>query len=229
LVLGIMLIVAAVAIFGGVIVVAMGRGGELAPSGADVRPLDGDIVTAADVALLRPPAALWGYDMRSTDEALNRVARTVTERDVEIAELRQQLADMRSAPGSRLDAVIRQPGPPAPLSPRQAVPPPASAPRAVPPPASAPRAVPPPASPPAGLRRAVPPPAGLPPPARPWDAAAGDGPDQASHPAAIPVRGTADRPARPPAGEQSWSAWERPDPSAMPDPGEPESGTGGRG
>jgi len=92
------LIVAAVAILGGVIVVAMGRGGELAPSGADVRPLDTDIVTAADVALLRPPAALWGYDMRATDEALNRVARTVTERDVEIADLRRQLADMQPAP-----------------------------------------------------------------------------------------------------------------------------------
>jgi len=91
------LIVAAVAILGGVIVVAIGRGGELAASAADVRPLDADIVTAADVALLRPPAALWGYDMRATDEALNRVARTVTERDVEIADLRRQIADMRSA------------------------------------------------------------------------------------------------------------------------------------
>ena len=95
-VLPIVLIIAAVVILGGVIVVAIGRGGELAASAADVRPLDTDIVTAADVALLRPPAALWGYDMRATDDALNRVARTVTERDVEIADLRQQIADMRS-------------------------------------------------------------------------------------------------------------------------------------
>jgi len=42
----------------------------------------------------RPPAALWGYDMRSTDEALNMVARTVTDRDVEIAILRRQIADL---------------------------------------------------------------------------------------------------------------------------------------
>jgi len=92
----VVLIVAAVAILGGMIVVAMGRGGELARSDADVRPLDGELVTAADVALLRPPAALWGYDMRTTDEALNRVARTVTERDVEIASLRRQLADLQA-------------------------------------------------------------------------------------------------------------------------------------
>jgi hypothetical protein len=57
------------------------------------------------VALLRPPAALWGYDMRSTDEALNMVARTVTERDVEIAILRRQIAD--------LEAVAKEPGVPA--------------------------------------------------------------------------------------------------------------------
>jgi hypothetical protein len=93
----VVLLIVAVAILCGVVVVAMGRGGELARSAADVRPLDGDIVTAADVALLRPPAALWGYDMRSTDEALNMVARTVTERDVEIAILRRQIAELEAA------------------------------------------------------------------------------------------------------------------------------------
>ena len=92
-----MLLIVAVAILCGVVVVAMGRGGELARQAADVRPLDGEIMTAADVALLRPPAALWGYDMRSTDEALNMVARTVTERDVEIAILRRQIADLEAA------------------------------------------------------------------------------------------------------------------------------------
>jgi hypothetical protein len=91
------LLAAAVVIVVGSIVVAIGRGGELARAPADIRPLDTHIVTAADVALLRPPAALWGYDMRATDEALNMVARTVTERDVEIATLRRQLADMQSA------------------------------------------------------------------------------------------------------------------------------------
>jgi hypothetical protein len=93
----VVLLIVAVAILCGVVVVAMGRGGELARPAADVRPLDGQIVTAADVALLRPPAALWGYDMRATDEALNMVARTVTERDVEIAILRRQIAELEAA------------------------------------------------------------------------------------------------------------------------------------
>jgi hypothetical protein len=101
----VVLLIVAIAILCGVVVVAMGRGGELARPTADVRPLDGEIMTAADVALLRPPAALWGYDMRSTDEALNMVARTVTERDVEIAILRRQIAD--------LEAVAKEPGVPA--------------------------------------------------------------------------------------------------------------------
>jgi len=95
--LPVVLLVATAVIVGGVVVVAIGRGGEMAPFTADLRPLDTEIVTAADVALLRPPAALWGYDMRATDEALNMVARTVTERDVEIATLRRQLADLQSA------------------------------------------------------------------------------------------------------------------------------------
>jgi hypothetical protein len=90
------LLLAAAAILGGVIVVAMGRGGELARFAGDVRPLDAEIMTAADVALLRPPAALWGYDMRATDAALNVVARTVTERDVEIATLRRQIAELQT-------------------------------------------------------------------------------------------------------------------------------------
>jgi len=93
----VVLLIVAVAILCGVVVVAMGRGGELGRPAADVRPLDGEIVTAADVALLRPPAALWGYDMRATDEALNMVARTVTERDVEIAILRRQIAELEAA------------------------------------------------------------------------------------------------------------------------------------
>jgi hypothetical protein len=91
------LLAAAAAILAGVVVVAMGRGGELALFAPDLRPLDPEIVTAADVALLRPPAALWGYDRQATHVVLNMVAQTVTERDVEIAALRQQLADLQSA------------------------------------------------------------------------------------------------------------------------------------
>jgi len=93
----VVLLAAAAVILGGVIVVAIGRGGELAHFGPDVPPQDTEIMTGADVALLRLPASLWGYDMRATDEALHLVARAVTERDVEIATLRRQLTDVQSA------------------------------------------------------------------------------------------------------------------------------------
>jgi hypothetical protein len=95
--LSVVLLVAVAGIVIAMIVVAVGRGGEMTEFSPDVRPLDTDIATAADVALLRPPLAVWGYDRRSTDEALNLVARTVTERDVEIAALRRQVTDLQAA------------------------------------------------------------------------------------------------------------------------------------
>jgi len=82
--------------------VAMGRGGEMAEFAGDyLPPTMDDMVTAADVASVRPPPALWGYNVQVTDEAFSRIAQVVTERDVEIAVLRQQLADLRSASGSQ--------------------------------------------------------------------------------------------------------------------------------
>jgi hypothetical protein len=185
LVLPIVLIVAAVAILGGVIVVAMGRGGELAPSSADVRPLDTDIVTAADVALLRPPAALWGYDMRATDEALNQVARTVTERDVEIADLRRQLADMQFAPDEARQT----------RNPRHAAGPEDTTGQA-----------------------------------EPEQDPGADARDPGPRPPALPFRRTVGGPTRPPAGEQSWSAWQPPREGTGEEPGDyPETGTATRG
>jgi hypothetical protein len=110
-VLVILLIVAA-AIIVGVAAVAIGAGGELARFGPDTPPVEADIETAADVALLRPPAALWGYDKRSTDQALNAVARSVTDRDVEIASLRQQIAEMRSGGAAGTSGGLSQDVPP---------------------------------------------------------------------------------------------------------------------
>ena len=113
----VVLLIAAAAILCGVIVVAVGRGGELAPSVPDSKPFDAEIMTAADVALLRPPVAIWGYDIRATDEALNMVARTVTDRDIEIVSLRRRIADLESAAGSRPPA--GQGVPPSPIPPLQ--------------------------------------------------------------------------------------------------------------
>ena len=63
---------------------------------SDTPPLRVDELTAADVALLRPPLALWGYNVSATEEALGVIARSVTERDVEIATLRRQLAELQA-------------------------------------------------------------------------------------------------------------------------------------
>ena len=76
----------------------MGRGGEMAEFAMDYLPPD--VVTAADVSMLRPPSSLWGYNAQLTDEALSQIAQVISERDVEIAVLRQQLAELRSATGS---------------------------------------------------------------------------------------------------------------------------------
>ena len=97
----VLLLLAGAVILAGVVAVAMGHGGEMAEFPSDyVPPTLGDLLTATDVAMLRPPAALWGYNTQVTDEALSRIAQIVTERDVEIAVLRQQLADLRSGTGA---------------------------------------------------------------------------------------------------------------------------------
>ena len=88
------MILVAVAILVGVFLVASGRGGELAYEYADHAPLDLGPVSATDVALLRPPTALWGYNMHVTDEALEQIAQAVRDRDVTIAFLQQRLADL---------------------------------------------------------------------------------------------------------------------------------------
>jgi hypothetical protein len=89
------MLVVAVVILAGVVAVASGRGGEMAVPEPDYPPIDLGPVSAADVALLRPPSAAWGYNMRVTDEALEVIARAVTDRDVQIAALQQQVSDLR--------------------------------------------------------------------------------------------------------------------------------------
>ncbi len=80
------------AVLVGIFFAATGRGGELAYEQADHAPLDLGPVSAADIALLRPPTAMWGYNMQVTDEALDHIARAMRERDVTIAYLQEQLA-----------------------------------------------------------------------------------------------------------------------------------------
>src|SRR6202012_6181172 len=93
------MLVVAVFILAGVVAVASGRGGEMASTDPDYPPIDLGPVSAADVALLRPPSAAWGYNMRVTDEALETIARAVTQRDVQIVALQQQVSDLREQLG----------------------------------------------------------------------------------------------------------------------------------
>jgi len=86
-----MLLLAAAVILGGVVAVAMGRGGELAAFRRDVPAARFRARTPADVAMLRLPLGLFGYQQQATADALRAVARLVAERDAEITRLRDEL------------------------------------------------------------------------------------------------------------------------------------------
>jgi hypothetical protein len=98
-------LVAAV-ILGAVVVVAMGRGGELARNRTDL-PARTDFQTWSDVSGYRPPPALLGYHAGATEHALSLIARTIAERDAEIDWLRKRLTEAQ--PASATD-VAGQPG-----------------------------------------------------------------------------------------------------------------------
>ncbi len=126
----VLLLLAGAVILAGVVAVAMGHGGEMAEFPSDyIPPTLGDLLTAADVAMVRPPAALWGYNTQVTDEALSRIAQVVTERDVEIAVLRQQLADLRSGTRAGPPAESARPARPILAEPEPAVAPAAAVPQ----------------------------------------------------------------------------------------------------
>ncbi|MFI0411054.1 hypothetical protein [Actinomadura sp. 3N508] len=100
----VVLVLAGLAVLGAVVVLAMGRGGELAethpdyprlPFGADGRP-----ITGPDVAHMRFPRTFWGYQPQVMDEALRRVSHALSERDARVAVLEQQLHDLRYGEGS---------------------------------------------------------------------------------------------------------------------------------
>jgi hypothetical protein len=101
----------AAAILGGVVLAALGRAGEMATFAGDTAPIELEEVTAADVALLRPPMSLWGYNVQATEDALRVIARSVTARDVEIATLRKELAELRGDPEQARAGPVRGAGP----------------------------------------------------------------------------------------------------------------------
>jgi len=114
----VVLLVAAIAILVGVVLASLGRAGEMADFPGDTPPMEMDEVSATDVALLRPPMSLWGYNAQATEDALRVIAQSVTERDVEIATLRRELAELRGDPdGARAAGIggprVSRPAPPA--------------------------------------------------------------------------------------------------------------------
>ena len=89
--MSVVIVLVAAVILGGVVVVAMGRGGELSREQPDL-PARSDFRTWSDVASYRPPPALLGYQVAATERALSLIARTIAERDAEIDWLRTRLA-----------------------------------------------------------------------------------------------------------------------------------------
>jgi hypothetical protein len=95
----VLIVLVAAVILGGVVVVAMGRGGELSRERPEL-PARSDFRTWSDVARYRPPPALLGYHAGATEHALSLIARTIAERDAEIDWLRNRLAEViRPEPG----------------------------------------------------------------------------------------------------------------------------------
>jgi hypothetical protein len=90
-----------VVVVAGAVLVARGRGGELPVERNDYLELELGPVSATDIALLRPPMALWGYNMQATDEALDRIAASIRERDVRIVALEQLVTDLGREPAAQ--------------------------------------------------------------------------------------------------------------------------------
>jgi hypothetical protein len=88
------IVIAAAVILGGIIVVAMGKGGEMSVERPEL-PDRGDFQSASGVANYRPPGALVGYSAVATEHALALIARTIAERDAEIDWLRRRLAELQ--------------------------------------------------------------------------------------------------------------------------------------
>ncbi|MDL4817703.1 hypothetical protein [Actinomadura opuntiae] len=91
-------VLAGLAVLGSVVVLAMGRGGELTEAHPDHPPLplgDGRHVTPRDVLALRLPRAFWGYQAPVADQAFRDLARALAERDARVAALERRLDDLR--------------------------------------------------------------------------------------------------------------------------------------
>jgi len=101
------IVLVAIVLLGGIVVVASGRGGELARERTD-DPAPQDFESWADVARYRPPGALVGYQAGATDRALQLISRLIAERDAEIAWLRERLRQLQPE-GEREHGTLMRP------------------------------------------------------------------------------------------------------------------------
>lgn len=96
----VILAIAAIAILACVVLVSLGRGGELTEFPPDVPPLDlpepGQL-TAVDFMALQLPVNLVGYHTASVDETLRRAASAISVRDTRIAVLEQRVSELLSS------------------------------------------------------------------------------------------------------------------------------------
>lgn len=95
------IVLAGVAVLVTAVLLAVGKGGELAEVHPDHPPLAlpaNRPIAGTDAVLLRLPRGLWGYHVNITDEALSRLAEALSERDIRIATLERRLADMPGGP-----------------------------------------------------------------------------------------------------------------------------------
>jgi hypothetical protein len=95
-----LLLAIAAVILGGVVLAALGRADPMVSFSGDAAPLELRDLSAAEIAMLRPPLSLWGYNAQQTDEVLQQIAHAVSARDVEIATLRRQLEELRPGEGT---------------------------------------------------------------------------------------------------------------------------------
>jgi hypothetical protein len=98
------IILAALVLLGAIVVVATGRGGELAREAAE-EPSATDFHSGADVARYRPPAALFGYHAATTEYALDVIGQAIADRDAEIGWLRARLRELQPE-GERQDGTL---------------------------------------------------------------------------------------------------------------------------
>ncbi|MEO3805785.1 hypothetical protein [Nonomuraea sp. B1E8] len=96
----VVLAIAAIAILACVVLVSLGRGGELTDFPPDVPPLElpePAQLTAVDFMALQLPVNLVGYHTQSVDETLRRAASAISARDTRIAVLEQRVSELLSS------------------------------------------------------------------------------------------------------------------------------------